>query len=113
MHRACTSLHPPQSVSQCLASVQVKARRDELVHGQWMQLQGEDGATFYYNRLLNETAVKLNKEQQKYLVAEAMPPLNPYDNHMYMPLTDYIQTPEAAELLHNGQTLQVCMARSQ
>jgi hypothetical protein len=38
---------------------------------------------------------------------EADPVLNPYNNSLVMPLHEFIEHPIAAELLHNGGTLQV------
>lgn len=37
---------------------------------------------------------------------------NPYDNSLVMPLADFINHPIAEDLLHNGQTMQVCFEAS-
>ena len=33
--------------------------------------------------------------------------VNPYDNEVLMPLSEFIERPEALDLLHDGQVLQV------
>ena len=37
--------------------------------------------------------------------------VNPYDNEVLMPLSDFIERPEALDLLHDGQVLQVRCGR--
>ncbi len=39
----------------------------------------------------------------------SQPELDPYDNPMVMSLREFTRHPIAKELLHNGQTFQVCM----
>ena len=36
-------------------------------------------------------------------------PLDPYNNSMVLPLAEFIEHPLAHELVHNGETLQVCV----
>ena len=39
--------------------------------------------------------------------ARLLPPLDPYDNELAMPLAEFVRHPIAAELLHDGQALQL------
>ncbi len=36
-----------------------------------------------------------------------LPPLDPYNNELVMPLEEFVKHPIAEELLHNGETFQV------
>lgn len=38
---------------------------------------------------------------------EDLPPLNPYNNTLAMPLDDFVNHPAAMEVLHNGAAFQV------
>ena len=38
--------------------------------------------------------------------------VNPYDNEVLMPLKEFIERPEALDLLHDGQVLQVCAGQA-
>lgn len=53
----------------------------------------------YYHNFKTKTSV--------WKLPPAEPTLNPYDNQLTMPLKDWIETPEAFELLHEGTTLQL------
>jgi hypothetical protein len=41
------------------------------------------------------------------VLPDARPVLDPYNNSLVMPLAEFVEHPIAAELLHNGATLQV------
>jgi hypothetical protein len=69
----------------------------------------EDGEAYYLNRVQNITVWDV-PEDEKHLIVEDMGPLRPYDNILFMPLKDFTEHHDAFELIHNGQTLQVCSA---
>ena len=54
--------------------------------------------TFYYDPIKNESLWELPPPNNT---------LNPYDNVLSMPLREWIETPEAYELIHNGHTIQL------
>ncbi|KAI8113590.1 hypothetical protein M9435_003588 [Picochlorum sp. BPE23] len=54
--------------------------------------------TFYFDPIKNESLWQKPKPEEV---------LDPYDNELVMPLRDWIETPEARELVHNGHTLQI------
>lgn len=54
--------------------------------------------TFYYDPVKNESMWQKPKPEDV---------LDPYDNVLVMPLREWIETPEAIELVHNGHTLQL------
>ena len=39
--------------------------------------------------------------------SEELPPLDPYNNSLIMPLAEFIQHPDVHDLLHNGAAYQV------
>jgi hypothetical protein len=45
----------------------------------------------------------LDESEKQHLV----PNLDPYNNRMFMPLAEFMRQPIAAELLHNGELMQV------
>ena len=71
--------------------------------GNWVLIHHPDGDEFYYNKLLEQSKWNITDEERERL----LPPLNPYDNPIYMSLLDFIKHPISSELLHNGQTFQV------
>ncbi len=59
-----------------------------------------------YFQVTQESTWELTEEE----AATLLPPLDPYDNPLVMPLSDFVRHPIARELLHDGQTLQVGLA---
>jgi hypothetical protein len=55
-------------------------------------------------QVLNMSRRQLTEAQQ----ASLLPPLDPYDNEMVMSLKEFVESPIAHELIHNGQAFQVC-----
>lgn len=72
-------------------------------HGSWVLVHHPDGDEFYYNKKLEQSKWNLTEEERSSL----LPPLDPYDNPIYMSLLDFVKDPITTELLHNGQTFQV------
>lgn len=66
----------------------------------------DDGEVYYLNRVQNITEWEV-PEDEKHLLLEDQGPMRPYDNILFMPLKEFTELPDAFELLHNGQTLQV------
>jgi hypothetical protein len=66
----------------------------------------DDGKPYYLNRKQNVTVWDV-PEDEKHLMVDDMGPMRPYDNILCMPLKVFSEHPDAFELLHNGQTLQV------
>ena len=87
--------------------VQFETLKEDRRHGRWIAYRTAQNEVAYFNRLLNTTAYTLTDEQRPYLLTQPLPRLDSYDNELYMPLLDYVRHPVSAELLHNGQTLQV------
>ena len=54
-------------------------------------------------QLMKKSLWNLTDDQR----AHYLPPLDPYDNPLFMSLVDFIQHPLSKELLHNGQGFQV------
>jgi hypothetical protein len=71
--------------------------------GNWVLIHHPDGDEFYYNKVLQLSKWELTDEEKELL----LPPLDPYDNPIFMGLLEFTKHPIAAELLHNGQTFQV------
>lgn len=71
--------------------------------GVWAEQRADDGRRYYWNKFTNTSKWELSEEEKVHLV----PNLDPYDNPMVLPLQDFIHQPIAAELLHNGELLQV------
>ncbi|KAI8476623.1 MAG: hypothetical protein J3K34DRAFT_463899 [Monoraphidium minutum] len=71
--------------------------------GRWVAVTNRQGDKLYHNRARNETRRKLTDAQR----ARILGPLDPYANPLFMPLREFAAHPIAAELLHNGQALQV------
>ncbi len=69
----------------------------------WFQVTSSDGEVFYHNKALNMSQYNLTAEQQ----AQLLPPLDPYNTPLYMPLTEFIEHPIAQDLLHDGIFFQV------
>lgn len=59
--------------------------------------------TLYFNKVKGISKWELDDEERTLL----LPPLDPYDNPLYLSLADFAASDIAAELLHNGQTFQV------
>ncbi|KAL4858064.1 Protein-tyrosine sulfotransferase [Chlorella vulgaris] len=64
----------------------------------WRNYTSPKNRTYYWNEAKNSSV---------WTLPEADPVLNPYNNSLVMPLHEFIEHPIAAELLHNGGTLQV------
>lgn len=69
----------------------------------WFQVTSSDSEVFYHNKALNVSQYNLTEEQQ----AQLLPPLDPYNTPLYMPLTEFIEHPIAQDLLHDGIFFQV------
>lgn len=75
-------------------------------------LYTDNGEKYYLNRVKNTTVWEV-PEDEKELIIEDQGPMRPYDNLLFMPLKEFAEQPESFELLHNGQTLQVCFPIAQ
>jgi hypothetical protein len=94
-------------VSWC-GHVQIAAANSEPLKapGVWSEQWSDDGKVYYFNKYLNISKWTITDEERQLLV----PNLDPYNNHLFMPLADFIHQPIAQELLHNGATFQVGVA---
>jgi hypothetical protein len=88
------------------ACVQFEGMREDRRHGRWLRYTDDNGREFFNNRLLNESVYTLTPQQREHLLDAPWPAIDPYSNELYMPLRPYLRHETAAELLHNGQTLQ-------
>jgi hypothetical protein len=59
--------------------------------GVWAPFKDENGRRYYYNKALNVTRWELSEEEK----GAELPPLNPYDNPLAMPLAQFIEHPIA------------------
>ncbi|KAL4420062.1 hypothetical protein ABPG77_004327 [Micractinium sp. CCAP 211/92] len=64
----------------------------------WRAYLSPDNKTYYWNEAKNESV---------WVLPDADPVLDPYNNSLVTPLHEWIEHPIAEELLHNGATLQV------
>jgi len=71
--------------------------------GNWIKVQHPDGDVYYYNKVQGRSVWNLTANERHYL----LPPLDPYDNPLVLPLADFVKHPIAKDLLHNGQIFQV------
>lgn len=71
--------------------------------GVWSEQRSDEGKLYYFNKLLNISKWSLSEDEQALLA----PNLDPYNNRLFMPLSEFAASPIAAELLHNGQLMQV------
>lgn len=54
------------------------------------------------SQVLNVSKWVLPEEER----GKVLPPLNPYDNELVMPLAEFVRHPIAAELLHDNEAMQ-------
>ncbi|KAL6765032.1 hypothetical protein V8C86DRAFT_1223852 [Haematococcus lacustris] len=78
-------------------------KQPEPEQGHWIHITHPDGSQYYFNKVLNSSRWNLTEEERQRL----LPPLDPYNNPLVMPLHEFIRHPIAKELLHNGQMMQV------
>ncbi|GFH33118.1 uncharacterized protein HaLaN_32440, partial [Haematococcus lacustris] len=67
-----------------------------LAAGHWIHITHPDGSQYYFNKVLNSSRWNLTEEERQRL----LPPLDPYNNPLVMPLHEFIRHPIAKELLH-------------
>ena len=65
----------------------------------------KSGKTYYYHRRTRESKWTLSEEEQKNL----LPPLDPYNNSLILPLASFVEFPMADELVNNAMTFQVIL----
>eukprot|EP00798_Chlamydomonas_sp_ICE-L_P026326 gene26326-17421_t len=80
-----------------------ESQRSEVdSQGKWINVKHPDGSVYYYNKVLAKSKWNLSQEELQNL----LPPLDPYDNALFMSLREFSRTAIAHELLHNGATYQ-------
>eukprot|EP00798_Chlamydomonas_sp_ICE-L_P001356 gene1356-32718_t len=67
----------------------------------WVKTSGPEGKDFFYNKALNISKWDLSEDDI------VLPDIDPYDNPMVMPLAEWVKTPIAHEIVHNGQSFAV------
>ena len=87
--------------------MQFAALEEDRRFGRWIKVNIEGKDPVFFNKMLNVTKKELEEADYPYILRELMPPLDPYNNDLFMPLMEYAAHDAAYELLHNGQTLQV------
>ncbi|GBF98742.1 hypothetical protein Rsub_11291 [Raphidocelis subcapitata] len=88
-----------------LAAATAKADAEKAAGGpgHWLQLATEEGRTYYWNKARNTSKWQLDEADKPHLV----PPLDPYNNPLTMPLAEFAAHPLAVDLVHNGEAFQV------
>eukprot|EP00798_Chlamydomonas_sp_ICE-L_P032015 gene32015-16536_t len=69
----------------------------------WTFVNHPDGEEFFYNKAHHRSKWILSEAEED----NVLPSLDPYNNRLYMPLHEFMETDIAHELLHNGETYQV------
>jgi hypothetical protein len=64
----------------------------------WQAAKTPNGETYFSHPQVEESRMEL---------PDPAPTLDPYDNQLVMPLHEFVEHPLAAELIHNGATLQL------
>ncbi|KIY96433.1 hypothetical protein MNEG_11528 [Monoraphidium neglectum] len=85
------------------ARLDVLSSRPRDPAGHWVEYSTKEGRPYYYNKMRNVSRWELTEAEKPRL----LPPLNPYDNDLVMPLAEFVHHPIAKELLHNGEAFQV------
>ncbi|KAL4457850.1 hypothetical protein ABPG75_012715 [Micractinium tetrahymenae] len=84
-----------QDMRQRLDKLRTSALSDPTA---WRDYLSPDNKTYYWNEAKNESV---------WVLPDAEPVLDPYNNSLVMPLHEWVEHPVAEELLHNGAALQV------
>lgn len=70
----------------------------------WIRtLSSKSGKVYYFHRRTRESKWTLDEEERKSL----LPPIDPYNNSLVLPLASFLEFPMADELVHNAMTYQV------